>query len=520
MVRANQLKSQFLASMSHELRTPLNAIIGFSELIAEGRGGTLSDKQLRFVEHIRNGGRHLLQLINDILDLSKIEAGRLDLQEEDFHLHGIVPEVLSLIRPSAMAKRIELTEPGTDFAVHGDRLRVKQILFNLLLLSNAVKFTPEDGTISLATKLLEGFVHIYVQDSGVGISPKDQAVVFDEFRQVGETTRGIKEGTGLGLAIAKRLVEMHGGKIWLESVPGKGSRFTFTLPAATIVSDQSKKTPPPQTALRESRITPSILVVDDDFVTQELIRTYLEESGYQVDIAGSANEAIEKARSNPLDAITLDLLMPQGGGMQVLYELKFYPETASIPVVVVSIMDERRRGVAFGTAEYTVKPVSKRTLLSALEKHLPRVRTHAPVVLVVDDDLATQNLVSEILQTVDYSTVCASNGLAALELLSGKDFDAIVLDLLMPEMDGFSVIERLQQEERLREVPIFVLTGKTLSSAESELLNRHTSGLFCKSDSWRTELIRRLQISLPPLDAPGFPAQTLAEKPVSQTAHD
>jgi len=227
--RANQMKSQFLASMSHELRTPMNAILGFSSLLREQNAGPLTEKQARYVEHIQRGSRHLLQLINDILDLSKIEAGRLELHLEQFLLSAALPEVLSLIRPLAMAKKIRL-ESAVDrgLLVHADPVRFKQMLYNLL--SNAVKFTPEGGGIGIEGRADGGSVRLEVRDTGIGIPAEELANIFTEFHQVGTTTKGVREGTGLGLAITKRLVEQHEGRIWVESEPGKGSRFCFTLP--------------------------------------------------------------------------------------------------------------------------------------------------------------------------------------------------------------------------------------------------------------------------------------------------
>jgi two-component system cell cycle sensor histidine kinase PleC len=226
--RSNQLKSHFLASVSHELRTPLNAMIGFSDLLAAPRTGELNQKQMRFIVHIRNGGRHLLQLINDILDLSKIEAGRLELHKEDLRVGEVVAEVLSVIRSLATNKNINIVEDlAANLWAHADRIRFRQILYNLL--SNAIKFTPEHGTVSIQSRAEGNCARISVADTGAGIRPEDQQVIFEAFRQVGDTTRGAKEGTGLGLAITKQIVEQHGGRIWVESEPGTGSRFSFTV---------------------------------------------------------------------------------------------------------------------------------------------------------------------------------------------------------------------------------------------------------------------------------------------------
>src|SRR5713226_2824043 len=275
--RATHLKSKFLANMSHELRTPLNAIVGFSDLLAEQTAGELNDKQKRFVNHIKQGSAHLLQLINDILDLSKIEAGQLELRCEDFQVKDALPEVLSTIRPLAMAKNIQVqTRLETDRAIFADRVRFKQILYNLL--SNAVKFTPKDGRITIDYAEDEDFVCLSVTDTGIGICAEDQAVVFEEFRQIEGSTDASKEGTGLGLAITKRLVEQQGGKISLESKSGKGSRFTFTLPMG---SGAPSKIPPaagpavPNLGVGAGDRKPLILVIDDEVSARELLASYL-----------------------------------------------------------------------------------------------------------------------------------------------------------------------------------------------------------------------------------------------------
>jgi len=281
--RATQLKSQFLASMSHELRTPLNAIIGFSDLLAENTAGTLTDKQGRFVGHVRNGARHLLQLINDILDLSKIESGLLELRCESFSVSEALPEVLSVIRPLAMAKNIRIEQLGEDTSVYADRVRFKQVLYNLL--SNALKFTPQGGTVRVQSAIDGNLVRISVSDTGVGIRPEDQQMIFEEFRQAGETTRGVKEGTGLGLAITRRLVERQGGTIRVVSDLGKGSCFTFTLPRGRVTPQLQ---PVPVSAhdngadVRGRSGKPLILVVDDESPARELLASYLESERYDV----------------------------------------------------------------------------------------------------------------------------------------------------------------------------------------------------------------------------------------------
>jgi PAS domain S-box-containing protein len=348
--RANQLKSEFLASMSHELRTPLHTIIGFTELLAEELEGPLNDKQKRFVNHVHQDSQHLLELINDILDLSKIEAGQMELHPESFDASIVVSEVLNGIRPPANARGIVAeNRVPRETVVKADRVRFREILSNLL--SNAVKFTPDGGSVWVEARPAgAGMACLCVADTGVGIAPEDHAAVFDKFRQVGSTTRGVREGTGLGLAIVKSFVEMHGGTISLESAPGEGSRFSFTVPAG----DSSP---------------PVVLVIEDEPGARELLASYLEPLGIRTESAASADEGIRMARDLKPDAITLDLLMPGKSGWRVLRELRAMQETSETPIFVVSVLDESR--TMTGVTEYLQKPLRKDALLQALRRHAP-----------------------------------------------------------------------------------------------------------------------------------------------------
>jgi CheY-like chemotaxis protein/two-component sensor histidine kinase len=477
--------------MSHELRTPLNAIVGFSDLLAEQTAGGLNDKQKRFVNHIKQGSSHLLQLINDILDLSKIEAGQLELHCEDFQVAETLPEVLSTIRPLAMVKNITVEqELETNSPVFADRVRFKQILYNLL--SNAVKFTPKDGRIDIACVQIENFVCISVSDTGIGIRAEDQGVVFEEFRQVEGTAGAPSEGTGLGLAITRRLVEQQGGKISLESETGKGSRFTFTLPIGAKISSEilsvGEPTKPPK-ATGASREKPLILVVDDEVPARELLASYLD-SEYRIIMAESGAEAVKRAKELRPDAITLDVFMPGGHGFDTLVELRKAPETGNIPIIIVSIVDQKQVGFALGAADYLIKPIRKPVLLETIRKHVPGA-THDDdaTILLVDDDPGTLALLEETLRSAGYETQSVQSGARALEVLSSKTVSAVLLDLLMPGMDGFALIRHIRREATLKELPVFVITGKTLSQEEIALLGRETQALFHKSGSLQQQLI-------------------------------
>jgi PAS domain S-box-containing protein len=489
--RATTLKSKFLATMSHELRTPLNAIVGFSELLAEETAGELNDKQKRFVGHIKQGSAHLLQLINDILDLSKIEAGQLELRCEDFQVKDTLPEVLSTIRPLAMAKNIQVQHSlKTDRAVFADRVRFKQILYNLL--SNAVKFTPKGGRIEIDSLDDENFVYVSVTDTGIGIRAEDQAVVFEEFRQVEGKTGATSEGTGLGLAITKRLVEQQGGKISLQSETGKGSRFTFTLPVGSKTASEIVSAGEPGNRLTisgGSREKPLILVVDDEVSARELLASYLDPE-YQIVMAGSGAEVVQKAQQLRPDAITLDVLMPGGTGFETLVALRKMPETANIPIIIVSIVDQKQVGFALGAADYLIKPIRKPVLLETIRKHVPTASNDDDAaILLVDDDPRTLELLEETLRSAGYETQSVQSGARALEVLSSKLVSAVLLDLLMPGIDGFEVIRHVRKEATLKELPIFVMTGKTLAQEEIALLTRETQALFQKNGSWQQQLI-------------------------------
>jgi PAS domain S-box-containing protein len=494
--RANELKSNFLATMSHELRTPLNAIIGFSDLLSEETAGELNEKQKRFVTHVKGGAKHLLQLINDILDLSKIESGHLELNEETFALAELIPEVLSTIRPLAMAKKIELeADAADDTTVRGDRVRLKQVLYNLL--SNAIKFTPDCGTVTLKSSREADCVVTSVKDNGLGIAPGDLELIFEEFRQSGGTTKGISEGTGLGLAITKRLVRQHMGDISVTSSPGKGSEFVFSLPYCHI--EQAEKlstnmTSGPFESSVASGTKGLVLVVDDDPAATELLTRILEADGYNVDIAASGAEAVAKAAAQRPDVITLDILMPGGNGFGTLFELKHATETSAIPVIVVSVIDQRSTGLLLGAAEYLMKPIDRDLLLRTIYKYIPRHR--GGNLLIVEDDPAAAHMIGEVLASNGFHSEVAINGAEAIRAIAHQPPDAVLLDLMMPGLDGFDVLRWLDQHSSAKPIPVFILTSKDLTVAESEFLRERTRATLHKSSSWREGLLEQVSFAL------------------------
>jgi CheY-like chemotaxis protein/anti-sigma regulatory factor (Ser/Thr protein kinase) len=366
-------------------------------------------------------------------------------------------------------------------------VRFKQILYNLL--SNAVKFTPKGGQITIECVDYWDFVRVSVTDTGIGIRPEDREVIFDEFRQV-EGSANSHEGTGLGLAITKRLVEQQGGQISVESELGKGSRFTFALPATEPKSEVRpvEKLATAVLAAASGRLTPLVLIVDDEASARELLASYLEPE-YRVAMAESGVEALKKAQQLRPDAITLDVLMPGSTGFETLAALRKNPELASIPVIVLSIVDQKEVGFALGAADYLIKPVRKPALLETIRRHVLSPADDDSSILLVDDDPKTLELLEESLHSAGYETQAVRSGTRALEVLASKVVGAILLDLLMPGMDGFQVIRHVRQEPTLKELPILVMTAKNLSQTEIALLSRETQALLQKGGSLKEQLI-------------------------------
>jgi CheY-like chemotaxis protein len=337
-----------------------------------------------------------------------------------------------------------------------------------------------------------------VTDTGIGIRPEDQKVVFEEFRQVEGKRGAVNEGTGLGLAITKRLVEQQGGQIWLLSEPGRGSRFTFTLPAGSEVSRPAPANHPYSlpAATSSNSGKPLILVVDDETSARELIASYLS-SEYRIAFAESGVEAVEKAAQLRPDAITLDLAMPRGSGLDALVTLRKTPETANIPIIIVSIVDEEKVGFALGAADYLIKPIRKTVLLETIRKYVPSQGDDESEILLVDDDPGSLEMLEETLRSAGYETQSVRSGARALEVLSSKVVSAVLLDLLMPGMDGFEVIQHVRSQATLANLPILVMTAKTLAPEEIALLSRETQALFQKNGSWQQHLVAEVARVVP-----------------------
>lgn len=501
---ANRAKSQFLANMSHELRTPLNAIIGFSEILEDGTFGPLNPKQTRYVANVLSSGRHLLQLINDVLDLAKVESGKLELNTEDFAPRQALENVLVVCKTLADKKGIAVSiECDTNLPlVHADQSKFKQVLYNLL--SNAVKFTPDGGAVKVTCAVVsEGIagtgapgqtplkircLRVSVSDTGIGIKPADHTRVWKEFEQVDSTYARAQMGTGLGLALTKKLVELHGGRIWLESegIEGKGSTFTFDLPlaassrAGTFVVRRESKSPFTEETAGPASGRPLVLVVEDDATAVALLRAYLLEGGYDMAHAPTAAAALELARALRPVAITLDVLLPDVPGWEVLTALKAQPETRDIPVIIVSVTDDKRLGFSLGAVEFLVKPVRRQELMAVIRRAGELGRKIIRTVLIVDDDPVSLQPITESVAREGFVVQEALSGAEAIRMASIRPPDFIILDLMMPGMTGFEVVERLRADPRTAAVPILIYTSKDLTADERARLNRHVQGIRAK----------------------------------------
>lgn len=494
--RASKFKDQFLSTMSHELRTPLNAVLGFSDLLTEERYGPLNDRQRRYVGHIHTGGKHLLRLINDILDLSKIEAGRLQLAIESVPVKTAFAEVADAMRPLAERKAHSLVvnSPG-ELSVRADAVRFRQVLMNLI--GNAIKFTPEGGKIELAARQLGDVVRVEVRDSGPGIPPEEQQRIFEAFYRSTQTQKAV-EGTGLGLAITKRLVELHGGHLGLESQQSLGSCFYFTLPS--VVGFEAEKVQTGGSVLKTGEI-PRILVVEDDLTSAQLLESHLAAAGYGVVLCGQPERALEMATELQPSAVTMDIMMKPVNGWELLSRLKSDPRTAGIPVIMVTVVDQPATGSLLGADEYIVKPVEKATLLGAVQRCLNLRGRIAPVrpILVVEDDALTREFIAELLSKHGYVVSVAPDGANARAQVAESMPELVILDLILPEVSGFQLLAEWRVDPRTADLPVFVLTSKDLTTQEKDYIRANTGALFRKQEQWQEALIRQLQRAVPPV---------------------
>ncbi len=495
--QANRVKSAFLANMSHELRTPLNAIIGYSEMLGEDMDDLGCGELRPDLQKIHGAGKHLLGLINDVLDISKIEAGKMDVFAETFALESLIQEVMATITPLVAKKNNTLVQDhvGELGNLHADLTKVRQILFNLL--SNAAKFT-ENGhiTLSISRETRDGidWVSFAVSDEGIGMSQEQIDKLFQPFTQADNSTTRKYGGTGLGLTITKRFAEMMGGSVVVTSEANKGSTFTVTLPAyvtaleAALIEAQTSI----GLATHHGR---RVLIIDDDPIVRDLLESYISKLGYEVSSADGGDQGLEMAQQIKPDAITLDIMMPGMDGWMVLSALKNNPELSDIPVIILSMVEERNLGFSLGAADYLNKPIDRDQLYSTLSKYLPDVQGNQWIMLVEDDDV-TRSLLSSLLHKAGWQVQSAENGKMALEQLDLLKPDLILTDLMMPEMDGFELIKHIREHQEWRHIPVVVLTAKDITAEDRERLNHQVVQIFQKSTYNREDLLNELRACL------------------------
>ena len=486
-MEATRTKSQFVANMSHELRTPLNAIIGITEMLEEDARDDGQDEYIEPLERVSKAGRYLLRLINDVLDLSKVEADRIELHIEDVDVTGLVGELADLTQPLAdkNGNRLTVRCPDDFGSIRVDMTRVRQILFNLL--SNACKFT-ERGEISLTvgrhTANGRDWVQFQVTDTGIGMTPEQQTKVFEMFAQADSSTTRKYGGTGLGLAISRRLSRMMGGDIELTSEPGVGSTFTARLPITAddvepAAKDLSAPTKPDAAVDATGHATGCVLVIDDDPNARRIIRHFLAKEGFEAIVAKDGDEGVALAREVRPALITLDVLMPKRDGWSVLRELKATPALADIPVVMLTITDEKSTGYALGASEFLNKPIDRKRLSKVLERF--RVRDGDLAVLVIEDDPTTQQMMRRLLLEFRCRVRIAENGRLGLDDLTLQRPDLILLDLMMPEMDGFEFLAELRNRSEFADIPVVVVTAADLTQRDRQRLNGRVEKILQKA---------------------------------------
>jgi len=472
---ANRLKSEFLSNMSHELRTPLNSIMALSRVLMMQANNKLSEEENHYLEIVERNGKRLLALINDILDLSKIEAGKMEIEPKPFSLSSFLSIIKENMQELAEQKGLSITLniPDGINQIETDESRLHQVLTNIV--GNAVKFTDK-GTIAIEVKHDLEYAFIEVKDSGIGIAAEELPYIFDEFRQVDGTSSRQYEGTGLGLAIARKMMNILRGEIKAESEPGKGSIFTITIP---IKWSEEFETPKSY-HFEDTNISPgqnTILVIDDDPKTVKLISEYLNEAGYKTITTTSGKDALKLAEYHQPFAITLDIIMEDMDGWEVLQKLKSNLRTKDIPVIVVSVSDDRDTGIALGAVGFINKPVNKHTLISQIREivELP----HS--VMIVDDNEFELTQISKIIESQNIKPILASGGKECLKLLEVKKPDILILDLIMPGMDGFTVLDEIRKNKETQNLPVIIVTAKDLSKEEKNRLSGNVSALISKS---------------------------------------
>jgi signal transduction histidine kinase/CheY-like chemotaxis protein len=501
--QANEAKSIFLANMSHELRTPLNAILGYSEILRLEAGdlGEGGDAFIPDLEKIQIAGKHLLSLINDVLDISKIEAGKMDVYIEYFDIAEMLTDVTNTVTPlieNNDNKLVPIVEAGLG-SMHSDITKVRQMLLNLL--SNAAKFT-KDGSIKLSASRREGpdgeHIIFNVTDTGIGMSPDQVNKLFQPFNQADASTTREYGGTGLGLAISQHYCNMMGGDISVQSEADTGTTFVVTLPANTksvgLASNSGMESVQETTEHLANSKALRVLVVDDDPSVRDLVARHLGRDGYRVETAADGQLALAKAKIFVPDVITLDVLMPHFDGWTVLNKLKHDPDLKNIPVIILSITDDRKLGFSLGASEFLTKPVDHEELRQVIAKHLPG--SLPGNLLVVEDDAATRDVIRRAMEGDGWRTYEATNGRMGMEILDEARPQVIILDLLMPEMNGFEFLSELKQNRKWQKVPVIVLTAKNLTTDDHSRLEGSVEGILQKGEQSTQELLDQLSHKL------------------------
>lgn len=485
---ANTAKSRFLANMSHELRTPLNAIIGYSEMLQEEVEELGQTNLVPDLQKIRNAGKHLLALINDVLDLSKIEAGRMELYVEAFDVDRMLDDVLATVAPlvATNGNVIAVEGPPGLGTMRADLTRTRQVLFNLL--SNASKFT-QNGTITVRARHDGEWYLFDVADTGIGMNDEQQARVFEAFAQADASTQKRFGGTGLGLAISRQFCRMMNGELTVTSALGHGTTFTVRLPRQ--VAEPAAAPTPRETAGQGSAGT--VLVIDDDPGSRDVLRRMFTKDGFHVEDASGGEDGLSRARALKPDAITLDVLMPGMDGWAVLTALKADPDLADIPVIMLTVSDARPLGLALGAAEYLTKPIDRARLTAIVRRH---VSAGPHTVLIVEDDADTRTMLERTLEKEGWTVTTAEHGRIALDMLSRVRPDLILLDLMMPELDGFGFLDAIRQQETTAGIPVVVLTAKDLTDDDRQRLSGSAAKVMQKSGLDADALVRALHAAI------------------------
>jgi len=504
--RVNRMKTLFLANVSHELRTPLNSIIGFSELLQEKSFGELNEKQTQYSKFIHASGTHLLHLINSILDLSKIEAGRMDLAKEKFSVSELIGDAVGSVRPIAHKRNIgiDVKETRASIMITADRSKLKQVMLNLL--SNAVKFNIEDGKVIVDWGVKEepkGMTvgksfYIEVTDTGMGIKEEDIKRLFTEFEQLDASITREHGGTGLGLALTKKLVELHGGNIRVESEHGKGCKFIVTVPQEPGEVEVASLNPEPvvfvSNVMEASR--PVILVASESDGLNHLLKVYLSGDRYDVIMANDGPELLRKAKEQKPFSIVMGIRLRKMDGWEVLKELKRGAETRDIPVVIVSATNDKELGFALGAVDYLEKPVDKTRLLQTLGRlsFTTKTKSQKMTILAVDDEPQVLALMGDILEKEGFSVIKASDGKTAVKMIVEQHPDLVILDLMMPGMSGFDVCDRLKEYHEAKDIPIIIFTAKEITAEDKERLGTGIKKIIKKASFSKEDLLSEIRL--------------------------